>query len=99
MAVCPQCRSNVNAFSLVSHDMDCPYCGTSLRFYHREYRRAARPGLYIAFAIIFNLFLTQDPIHRAVVSFFLLVAWLLFFKQYRDYLRTAVLEVKEEADD
>ena len=95
MAVCPRCRENVNVNHVIAQDMACPRCATVLRFDRREHQRAARPGLSIAFAIIFNLYYTVDPFHRALISFVLLVAWFIFFKQYRNYLRSATLEEKQ----
>jgi|GEM_PF-5041722 len=80
---------------MIARDMACPRCAAVLRFNRREYHRAARTGLCIAFAIIFNLYFTVDPFHRALISFVLLVAWFIFFKQYRNYLRSATLEEKQ----
>jgi hypothetical protein len=98
MAVCPKCEWNVNTAHMVKDAMACPHCRTPLRFNWNEYRRAAGPGFFVAMAVIFNLFLTADPIPRGIISAALLVAWLVFFRQYKRYLRSATLEVNQRVD-
>lgn len=94
MAVCPRCQGNINVHNLITRDMSCPRCGTVLHLDRQQYHRVAWPGLIVAAAIIFNLYFTVDPFRRALISFVFLVAWFIFFKQYRNYLRSATLEEK-----
>jgi hypothetical protein len=98
MAVCPRCEWNVNTAHMMQGEMACPHCRTSLRFNRKEYRNAASPGLVLAFAIIFNMLAVQEPVQRGVISGVLLIGWLVFFRGYKRYLRSATLEVKERMD-
>jgi hypothetical protein len=98
MAVCPKCEWNVNTAHMVKDVMACPHCKTPLRFNWTEYRRAAGPGFFVAVAVIFNLLLTPDSFHKCLISGSLLVAWLVFFRQYKRFLRSATLEVNERVD-
>jgi len=36
-------------------------------------------GFFVAMAVIFNLLLAAEPVHKAVASAVLLVGWLVFF--------------------
>ncbi len=98
MAVCPQCQWSVNTAHMVKQEMACPHCATPLRFNRLEYRRAARPGLFVAFAIVFNVMFTNDPVPKGVISVCLLLAWFVFYRGYKRYLRSATLEVKNRVD-
>jgi hypothetical protein len=98
MAVCPKCGWNVNTAHMVRDVMACPHCKTPLKFNWSEYRRAAAPGFFVAMAVLFNLLLTPNPVHKGTVSAVLLVAWLIFFKEYKRYIRSATLEINERKD-
>jgi hypothetical protein len=98
MAVCPKCGWGVNTAHMVRDLMACPHCKTFLRFNWTEYRRAAGPGFFVAMAVIFNLLMTADPVKKAGISAVLLLAWLVFFRNYKRYLRSATLEVNGRRD-
>ena len=98
MAVCPKCEWNVNTAHVVKGEMACPHCRTPLCFNRRDYGRAVMPGLYVAAAILLNMLFTVDHVLRGVISFLLLTAWLVFFRGYKRFLRSATLEINERRD-
>jgi hypothetical protein len=98
MAVCPKCEWNVNPARMVKGEMACPHCKTPLRFNRREYRRAMSPGLFVALAMVFSVTVVEDPLPKALISVGLLLAWFIFYRGYKRYLRSATLEVKDRVD-
>jgi hypothetical protein len=84
---------------MVRDVMACPHCRTPLRLNPAEYRREAALGFYLSVAILFNLLLTPVSLAKTVISFALLVGWLVFFRNYKRYLRSATLEINDRKDN
>lgn len=96
MAYCPNCQKHLPPKEVMTHTITCPYCQRELAFKKKEYKQIIRPGLYIIFVLIFNMFFTEDRMLRMGLNILLLILWFLFYRRLKRYLEETQLVNKGE---
>jgi len=99
MARCPKCQHYLTPMRIMTRPFVCPICYIKLGFNKKEYGHVARPGIFIALFLLFNLFYTVDYSMKVYINLALLVIWFIFFKRYIDYLKSAKLEDRSEGHE
>ena len=96
MATCPNCHHYFTPMEIMTQPPFCPQCHKKVQFNRKEYKKVARPGLYIAVVFFFNMIITVNPMKRLFLNLLLMALWFAFFKRYLEYLKQARMEIDEE---
>ncbi len=95
MPDCPQCKTHIPTFDAMTKPLVCPQCHARLGFNAKGYNQITRPGLYIAFALMMNMYLTQEILKRLFMNVVILIVWFAFLLRLIHYIKWARLEVRE----